>query len=96
MMRGNAAQVKEPPRNDKRSKQCYNCRKFRHFAAECRSPRQPHARQAYMEDYLSQENDATSLQEPIHPSNLLDNVLKTFNALPLEQKDALIAQYKGK
>jgi hypothetical protein len=38
----------------------------------------------------------TGLQEPIHLANLLDNALKTFDALPLEQKDALIAQYEGK
>jgi hypothetical protein len=49
-----------------------------------------------VEDYLSAEDNSSGPQEPIHPSNLLDNVLKTFDALPLEQKDALIAQYEGK
>jgi hypothetical protein len=38
----------------------------------------------------------SGLQEPIHPANLLNNALKTFDSLPLEQKDALIAQYEGK
>jgi len=32
----------------------------------------------------------------MHPTNLLDNALKVFDALPLEQKDALITQYKKK
>jgi hypothetical protein len=32
----------------------------------------------------------------MHPTNLLDNALKVFDALPLEQKDTLITQYKGK
>jgi hypothetical protein len=45
---------------------------------------------------MSQDSDMPDLQEPIHPMNLLNNALKTFNTLPLEQKDALIAQYKGK
>jgi len=38
----------------------------------------------------------TEVQEAIHLANLLDNALKVFDALPLEQKDALIAKYKGK
>jgi hypothetical protein len=36
------------------------------------------------------------VQEDIHPTNLLNNALKVFNTLPLEQKDALIAKYEGK
>jgi hypothetical protein len=96
-MRGNAAQVEEQPKNDKRSKQCYNCGKFSHFMAKCREPKQQQqARQAYIEDYMSQDDNMSDLQEPIHPTNLLDNALKTFDTLPLEQKDALITQYKGK
>ena len=36
------------------------------------------------------------VQEAIHLANLLNNALKVFDTLPLEQKDALIAKYKGK
>jgi hypothetical protein len=95
-IRGNAAQVKETPRVNKRSKQCYNCRKFGHFATECRGPKQPCTRQAHVKDYMSQDEEMMGIQDPIHPMNLLDNTLKTFNMLPLEQKDTLITQYKGK
>jgi hypothetical protein len=34
--------------------------------------------------------------DAIHLANLLNNALKVFNTLPLEQKDALIAKYEGK
>jgi hypothetical protein len=45
---------------------------------------------------MDQDEDMSGLQEAIHPTNLLDNALKVFNTLPLEQKDALIAKYEGK
>jgi hypothetical protein len=45
---------------------------------------------------MDQDEDMTGVQEAIHPANLLDNALKVFDTLPLEQKDALIAKYKGK
>jgi len=45
---------------------------------------------------MDQEKGLSNLQQEIHPTNLLDNVLHAFNTLPLEQKDALITQYKGK
>jgi hypothetical protein len=32
----------------------------------------------------------------MHPTNLLNNALKVFDALPLKQKDVLITQYEGK
>jgi hypothetical protein len=38
----------------------------------------------------------TGVQEAIHPANLLDNTLKVFDTLPVEQKDTLIAKYEGK
>ncbi len=50
----------------------------------------------YIQDYMDQEEDLLSLQQEIHPTNLLDNALWAFNTLLLEQKDALIAQYEGK
>jgi hypothetical protein len=45
---------------------------------------------------MDQKKDLSGIQQAIHPTNLLDNALKVFDALPLEQKDALIAQYEGK
>jgi hypothetical protein len=52
--------------------------------------------QAYVQDYMDEEEDLSGVQEALNPTNLLDNVLKVFDMLPLEQKDALIAKYKGK
>jgi hypothetical protein len=97
--RENAAQVEEPqhwsPR-PQRIRKCYNCDKPGHFAAECRQPRRTQARQAYVQDYMDQEEDLSEVQDAINPTNLLDNTLKVFDTLPLEQKDALIAKYEGK
>jgi len=45
---------------------------------------------------MDQDKDLSHLQQEIHPTNLLDNTLWVFNTLLLEQKDTLIAQYKGK
>jgi len=45
---------------------------------------------------MDQDEDLLHLQQEIHPTNLLNNMLRAFDTLPLEQKDALIAQYKGK
>ncbi len=45
---------------------------------------------------MDQEEDLSNLPQEIHPTNLLDNVLQAFDTLPLEQNDALIAQYEGK
>jgi hypothetical protein len=45
---------------------------------------------------MDQDEDMTGVQEAIHPVNLLDNALKVFDTLPLEQKDTLIAKYEGK
>jgi hypothetical protein len=45
---------------------------------------------------MDQEEDLSEVQEVINPTNLLNNALKVFNTLPLEQKDALIAKYEGK
>jgi hypothetical protein len=97
--RGNLAQVEEPfQRNPRpqRVRKCYNCDRPGHFAAECLCPRQTRGRQAYVQDYMDQDEDMTGVQEAIHPANLLDNALKVFDTLPVEQKDALIAKYEGK
>jgi hypothetical protein len=45
---------------------------------------------------MDQKEDLTNVQQVIHPTNLLNNTFKVFDALPLKQKDALIAQYKRK
>jgi hypothetical protein len=97
--RGNVAQVEKPFQQNpqpQRVRKCYNCDLPGHFAAKCPHPRQARGRQTYVQNYLDQEEDMTEVQEAIHLANLLDNALKVFDALPLEQKDALIAKYKGK
>jgi len=97
--RGNIAQVERPFQQNPRPQQvqkCYNCDCPGHFATECRHPRQVWGRQAYVQDYMDQDEDMTGVQEAIHPANLLDNALKVFDTLPLEQKDTLIAKYEGK
>jgi len=45
---------------------------------------------------MDQEEDLLNVQQALHPTNLLNNALKVFDTLPLEQKDAQIAQYEGK
>ncbi len=45
---------------------------------------------------MDEEEDLSNLQQELHPTNLLNNTLHTFDTLLLEQKDALIAQYEGK
>jgi len=97
--RGNIAQVERPFQHGpqpQRVRKCYNCDRPRHFAAECLHPRQAQGHQAYVQDYMDQDEDMTGVQEAIHLANLLDNALKVFDTLPLEQKDTLIAKYKGK
>jgi hypothetical protein len=45
---------------------------------------------------MDRDEDMAGVQEAIHLANLLNNALKVFGTLPLEQKDALIAKYEGK
>ena len=52
--------------------------------------------QAYIQDYMDQDEDLSRIQEEIYPSNLLDNAFWAFDTLPLEQKDTMITQYEGK
>ena len=45
---------------------------------------------------MDQEEDLSEVQEVMNPANLLDNALKVFDTLLLEQKDTLITKYEGK
>jgi hypothetical protein len=45
---------------------------------------------------MDKEEDMIQVQPALNLANLLNNALKVFNTLPLEQKDALIAKYEGK
>jgi Zinc knuckle len=97
--RGNAAQMEQPTQwgpRPPRVRKCYNCDKPGHFAAECRQPKRTRSQQAYVQDYMDEEEDLSQLQEALNPANLLDNALKVFDTLPLDQKDTLIAKYEGK
>ncbi len=45
---------------------------------------------------MDQAEDLSQVQLEIHLANLLNNTFQAFNMLPLEQKDAMIAQYEGR
>ena len=68
---------------------CFKCRKEGHFARDCHS-----ARARYI-NYMDQGEDLTQLQDAITSENILDNALKMFDTLPVDQKDAFIQKYKG-
>ncbi len=46
-------------------------------------------------NYMDQNDDMSQLQEAITPENILDNAIKMFDTLPLDQKDAFIQKYEG-
>ena len=84
---GSAAQTEYwPPR---KKGPCFKCRKEGHFARDCRS-----ARARYI-NYMDQREDMTQLQDAITPKNILDNALKMFDTLPMDQKDTFIQKYEG-
>jgi hypothetical protein len=44
---------------------------------------------------MDQEEEMGHVQNPISPQNILDNALKAFDQLPMDQKDAFIQKYEG-
>ncbi len=44
---------------------------------------------------MDQNEDMTQLQDAITPENILNNAIKMFDTLPLDQKDAFIQKYEG-
>ncbi len=46
-------------------------------------------------NYMDQSEDMSQLQDAITPENILDNAIRMFDTLPLDQKDTFIQKYKG-
>ena len=44
---------------------------------------------------MDQSKDMTQLQDAITPENILDNAIKMFDTLPMDQRDAFIQKYEG-
>ncbi len=44
---------------------------------------------------MDQTDDMSQLQEAITPENILDNAIRMFDTLPLDQKDTFIQKYEG-
>ena len=45
---------------------------------------------------MDENEDLSQVQNPIDPSNGLENALNTFDTLSLEQKNKMIDRYEGK
>src|SRR5216683_6368090 len=84
---GDTAQAKYAPPRKKGP--CFKCRKEGHFTRDCQS-----ARTHYI-NYMDQNEDMSQLQDAITPENILDNAIRMFDTLPLDQKDTFIQKYKG-
>ena len=44
---------------------------------------------------MDQNKDMTQLQDTITPENILDNTIRMFDTLALDQKDTFIQKYEG-
>ncbi len=44
---------------------------------------------------MDQHDDMSQLQDAITPKNILDNAIRMFDTLPLDQKDTFIQKYEG-
>ncbi len=84
---GDAAQTEHMP--PQRKGRCFKCRKEGHFTRDCQSMR------ARYVNYMDQNKDMSQLQDAITPENILDNAIRMFDTLPLDQKDAFIQKYEG-
>ena len=45
---------------------------------------------------MDQQEDMTTLSQPMHPGNMIEQMMKAFDRLTLEEKNELIQQYEGK
>ncbi len=84
---GNAPQTPQMPQWKKGP--CFKCGKEGHFARDCLSTR------AHYINYMDQDDDMSQLQSAITPKNILNNTIRMFDTLPLDQKDAFIQKYEG-
>ncbi len=81
-MQGNAVQADNPPFRQKGP--YFKCGKEGHFARECQSSRVNYI------NYINQGEDMLMVQDTLTLENFLDNALKMFDTLPLNQKDTFI------
>ncbi len=44
---------------------------------------------------MDQGEDILQVQDALTPENILDNGIRMFDTLPLDQKDAFIQKYEG-
>ena len=86
-MQGNTVQTNNPLPQQKGPR--FKCGKEGHFTRECQCSRVNYI------NYMDQGEDILQVQDALTPENILDNGIRMFDTLPLDQKDAFIQKYEG-